>query len=112
MRHAPRYGIEVANGVNPRARIERLRTEQLAFTAAQLTVSVAARYAGGAVGPGFVPFAVPSVRPKLVDRKSMSQPVAGPRTNRSRRTTPRRPDDSDSEKVMVGRSGELPMCRA
>jgi hypothetical protein len=58
LRSEPRYGIEVANGVNARSRIRELRAEQLAFTAAQLTVSVAARYDGGKVGPRSAPFAV------------------------------------------------------
>ena len=57
LRTEPRYGIEVANGVNARSRIRELRAEQLAFTAAELTVSVAARYDGGKVGPRSAPFA-------------------------------------------------------
>lgn len=40
----------------------------------------------------------PPVRP-LVDRKSMSQPVASPRTYRPRRTPPPDPTDFLTEKV-------------
>ena len=54
----PRFSIEVANGVSPRSRVPKLRGQQVAFTAAQLTVSVAARYPGGRTGPKAGPFAV------------------------------------------------------
>jgi len=58
VRRKPRYGIEVANGVSRRSQIERLRSQQVAFTAAQLTISVAARYDDGKIGPRSVPYAV------------------------------------------------------
>jgi len=54
----PRFSIEVANGVSPRSRISKLRGQQVALTAAQLTVSVAVRYPGGRIGPKAGPFAV------------------------------------------------------
>jgi len=54
----PRFSIEVANGVNPRSQISKLRGQQVALTAAQLTVSVAVRYPGGRIGPKAGPFAV------------------------------------------------------
>jgi hypothetical protein len=58
VRREPRYGIEVANGVSRRSQIERLRSQQVAFTAAQLTISVAARYDDGEIGPRSGPYAV------------------------------------------------------
>jgi len=54
----PRFSIEVANGVSPRSRISKLRGQQVALTAAQLTVSVAVRYPGSRIGPKAGPFAV------------------------------------------------------
>jgi hypothetical protein len=58
VRRRPHYAIEVASGVNQRAQISDLRSQQVAFTAAQLTASVAARYPGGRIGPKAGPFAV------------------------------------------------------
>ena len=58
VRKTPDYAIEVANGVSPRAQIKRLRGQQVAFMAAQLTVRLAVRFDDGKVGPKSEPYAV------------------------------------------------------
>jgi hypothetical protein len=54
----PQWRIEVANGVNRHRRVPKARDQQLALVAAQVAVSVAARYPDGRIGPRSRPFPV------------------------------------------------------
>lgn len=64
----------------------------------QVTPKILGRAAGDTTSAG---------QTRLVDRKSMSQPVASPRTYRPRRTPPPDPKDSRTEKVKTSRSATI-----